>query len=91
MSMYNLLENSSYYSGATGSLWFYSKVEADDFGNAIANTDAFKSFKYKTKLIVSTILANEILEDTTIAVSLKYLINFWRSLEISLIKCKVDL
>ena len=35
--------------------------------------------------------ANGILKNATIAVSLKYLSNFWISLEISLINCKVEL
>ena len=35
--------------------------------------------------------ANGILRNTTIAVPLKYLSNFWRSLEMPLIKCRVEL
>ena len=35
--------------------------------------------------------ANGIIKTTTIAVPLKYLSNFWRSLEMSLINCKVEL
>ena len=34
---------------------------------------------------------NGILRNVTIAVPLKYLSNFWRSLEMSLIRCKVEL
>ena len=34
---------------------------------------------------------NGILKNTTIAVSLKYLSKFWRSLEMPLISCKVEL
>ena len=44
--------------------------EADDSDNAIANTNSFKSFKYKTKLIGCAAAANEILEHETIAVPL---------------------
>ena len=43
--MYNLIEYSSNYSETTGSLWFYSKHEAYNFNNNIANTNNFKSFK----------------------------------------------
>ena len=55
--------------------------------------EAFKSFKYKAKLLGNTIAngLNRILKDTTIAVPLKYLSNFWRSLEMTLIKFKVEL
>ena len=35
--------------------------------------------------------ANRILKNATIAVSLKYFSNFWRSLEMPLINCKVEL
>ena len=40
--MYNLIEYSSNYSEARGSLWFYVFFNAD-----IASTFNFKSFKYK--------------------------------------------
>ena len=73
--MYNLIEYSSNYSETTGTLWFYSKV---------ANTNNFKSFKYKAKLLGKTVAqdtpnqANGIPKDATIAVPLKYLRHFWR-------------
>ena len=44
----------------TGSLCFYSKVGATDFDANIANSNAFKSFKYKTKLIGSPVVASGI-------------------------------
>ena len=53
--MYNLLEYSSNYSGKTGSLWFYSNDEATNFNVDTANTDVFKSFKHKAKLIQGTV------------------------------------
>ena len=85
MLMYTLIEYSSNYSNATGSLWFHSKDEATNFNADITNTDDFKSFKYKVKLLGNTSAqpssnqANEILENA-FNVSLKYLSNFWRSL-----------
>ena len=39
MSTYNLTEYSSNYSETTRSLWFYSKDEANNFNNNIANTN----------------------------------------------------
>ena len=54
ISMYNLIKCSSNYSDSTGSLRFYSKDEATNFGNDIVNTDDFKSFKYKAKLLGHT-------------------------------------
>ena len=54
MPIYNLIEYSSNYSETTGSLWFYSKDEATNFDADIVNTDDFKSFKYKAKLLGHT-------------------------------------
>ena len=77
--MYNLLEYSLNYSDVTGSLWFYSKDEPTDFNNDIENNENFKSFKYKTKLLGTTVAEpipnknNGILRSTIIAVPLKYL------------------
>ena len=72
MPMYNLIEYSSKYSETTGSLWFYSKDEATDFNADIANTDNFKSFKYKNKLLGNIVAepraASEILRNVTINV-----------------------
>ena len=94
--MYNLIEYSSNYSETTGSLWFYSKDEATDFNADIVNDNNFKSFKYKAKLLGNAVVQadnadNGVLKNATIAVPLKYLSNFWRSLEMPLINCKVKL
>ena len=80
--MYNLIDYSSNYFEATGTLWFYSKYKATNFGADIANDNNFKSFKYKAKLLENTEAdgTNVILRNATIAVPLKYLSNFWRSL-----------
>ena len=84
--MYNLIKYSS-SSETTGSLWFYSKDEATNFNDNIENTDNFKSVKYKAKLLGNIVTqanpneANAILKNVTIAVPLKYLSIFWRSLE----------
>ena len=51
MPMYNLIEYSSNCFETAASLWFYSKDEATDFNVDIANTNDFKSFKYKAKLL----------------------------------------
>ena len=77
--IYTLLEYSSNYFNTTGSLWFYWKDEADDFDNAMANTNAFKSFKYKTKLIGSTATANGILKNAycTIKIPLKQFLEIY--------------
>ena len=43
----------------TGSLLFYSKDEATNSNADIKDTNNSKSFKYKTKLLQSTIAATE--------------------------------
>ena len=93
MPLYNLRENNSNYSKTTESLSFYSKDEATNFNADIPNNNNFKFFMYKAKLLEKTEAdgANRILKNGTIAVPLKYLTNFWRSLEMPLINCKVEL
>ena len=90
ISLYNLLKYSSKYSELTGSLWFYAKGEATCFDVDIVSIDDFTSFKYKAILLRDTDGANCILRNTTIAVSLKYLGIFQRSLEMSFIDCKIE-
>ena len=96
MPMYNLIEYILNYFETTRSLRFYSKNEATNFNNNIANTDDFKSFSYKAKLSGKTEAqpnsnySTGTLKSTTIAVSLKYFTDFWRALEMPLISCKVE-
>ena len=54
MPMYNVKEYSSNHSETTGSLWFHSKSQAINFNADITNTDNFKSFKYRAKLLGNT-------------------------------------
>ena len=87
-----MLEYNSNYSETTGGLSFFSKDKATNFNNDIANTDFFKSSKYKVKLLGSTVAKgnNGILKNCENCPPLKYLSNFWRSLEVPLINCKVE-
>ena len=93
MPMYNLIEYSSNYSVTTGSSWVYSKDEATNFNADIANIDNSKSFKYKAKLLGNTVAMPTLnqAKNAAIAVPLKYLSNFWRSVKMLLIDCKIDL
>ena len=93
MPMYNLIEYSSNYSEATRSVSFYSKDEATSFNADIGNNNNFKSFEYKTKVLGNTEADgnNGILKSETISVPLKYVSNFWRSLKMPLINCKIEL
>ena len=78
MPMYNLIEYSDNYSKTSGSLYQYYK---DDPNDNLANSESFKS---KVKITGKTPAAGNT-KDVEIIVPLKYLSNFWRTLEMPLI------
>ena len=88
MPMYNLIRYSDNYSDSSGSLWGFKRDEVVNNAGA-TNDDNFPSFKYKANLIANT-TADGTKKGVKIAVPLKYLSNFWRSLEMPLINCKVE-
>ena len=85
MPMYNLIEYSDNYAKTSGSLWQYFRDEPDD--NNIEDSESFKS---KIKITGKTPNNNNE-KDVEIMVPLKYLSNFWRTLEMPLINCEVNL
>ena len=95
MSMYNLNEYSKNYSKTTGSFWNYYRNEPNtDLGGADNNINYSikdsKSFDYKTS-ITGKIEGNNTKNEAEIVVPLKYLSNFWRTVDIPLINCEVSL
>ena len=82
--MYNLIEYSDNYSKTSGSLWQYYKDDPND------NMEQSESFKSKIKITGKT-PPNGNTKDVEIMVPLKYLSNFWRTLEMPLINCEVNL
>ena len=71
--MYNVIEYSSNYSDTTGRLWYDTEDVATNFDSDIAK-NVFKSFKYKDKLLESTVVdGNNSILNAVIAVPLKYL------------------
>ena len=84
MPMYNLIEYSDNHSKTSVSLWQYYKGDPKD---NIADSESFKS---KVKITGKTPAAVNT-KDVEIIVPLKYLSNFWRTLEMPLIKCEVNL
>ena len=82
--MYNLVEYSDNYLKAFRCFWQYYKDEPND---NLADSESFKS---KVKITGST-SNNGNTKDAEINVPLKYLSNFWRTLEMSLINCEVNL
>ena len=89
MPMYNLIECSDNYSYSSGSLWGFKKDDVVNNTN-VANDDNAPSFKHKASVIGDTQTSGTKM-GVKIAVPLKYLNNFWRSLEMPLINCKVEL
>ena len=84
MPMYNLIEYSDNYSKTSVCLWRYYKNDPND------NIADSESFKFKVKTTGKT-LDNGNTKDVEIIVPLKYLSNFWRTLEMPLINCEVNL
>ena len=84
MPMYNLIEYSDNYAKTSGSLCQYY---IDEPNNNLADSE---SFKFKVKITGKT-SNNDNEKDVEIMVPLKYLSNFWRTLELPLINCEVNL
>ena len=86
MPMYNLLQYSKNYGKTTGSLWNYYRDEPS--GPLSSNSE---SFKCKASIVGKTPQNNDSLTNAKVATPLKHLSNFWRSLDIPLINCEVEL
>ena len=84
MPMYNLIEYSDNYSDTSGKLWQFKRDEIEGYNNL--TVDNSSSFKYKLNIIGNLSQAGT-RRNVKIVVPLKYLSNFWRSLEIPLINC----
>ena len=94
MPMYNVIEYSDNYTKRTGILWQYCKDipvrnANDDDIVVFAENNTTDSFKFKAKITGQT--GNNGTKDVEIIVPLKYLSNFWRTLEMPLINCEVNL
>ena len=94
MSMYKVIEVSDAYSKTPGSFWQYYRDEPalDNNGNIIdspANNNNSASLKLKQEILGQ--VENSGIKDIEIMVPLKYLSNFWRTIEMPLINCKISL
>ena len=93
MPMYNLIEYSDNYQDSSATLYQYKRDEPPE-ANAIKDltTDTSSSFKYKVELLGNPVLDGNIAKRSVkFVVPLKYLSNFFRSLEMPLINCKIKL
>ena len=84
--MYNLLEYSKNYKKTTGSLCNYYR---DEPRSPLSSNSEY--FKYKTSITGKAPENNDLLTNVKLLIPLKYLSNFWRSLNIPLINCEVEL
>ena len=86
--MYNLTEYSSNYSDTSESLWQFKRDEIEGDVDLTVNAQHIpnnsSSFKYKSSFITNR-------SSVKIVVPLKYLSNFWISLEMPLSNCKIEL
>ena len=86
--LYNLLEYSDNYQNSTETLYQFKRDEPpDDNPNVDNNTT---SLLYKSKLISGTDDNNNV-NNVKLVVPLKRVSNFFRSLEMPLVNCKIDL
>ena len=93
MTMYNLIEYSDNYQDSSATLYQYKRDEPPE-DDAVANltADNSSSLKYKISLLGNPVVANNIARiSVKVVVPLKYLSNFFRSLEMPLINCKIKL
>ena len=92
-----MLEYSKNYEKTSGSLFNYYRDEPSEItigaGNNAINISIrnSKSFGYKTEITGSLDAGEDEKEDVKIAIPVKYLGNFWRSLDIPLINCEIML
>ena len=87
MPMYNLLEYSDNYQDSTGRLYQFKRDEPPDDNANVANNTT--SLVYKSKLISGTDDNN--VNNVKLVVPLKYISNFFRTVEMPLVNCKIDL
>ena len=93
MPIYNLIEYSDNYQDSSATLYQYKRDEPPE-DNAIDDLTAnnSNSFKYKVSLLGNPVVADNIVKiSVKVVVPLKYLSNFFRSLEMPLINCKIEL
>ena len=93
MPMYNLIEYSDNYQDSSATLYQYKRDEPPE-ANAINDltTNTSSSFKHKVSVLGNPDVDGGIVKTSVkVVVPLKYLSNFFRSLEMPLINCKMKL
>ena len=93
MPMYNLIEYSNNHQDSSATLYQYKRDEPrEDDAVADLTVDDSSSLKFKISLLGNPVVANNIARiNAKVVVPLKYLSNFFRSLEMPLINCRIKL
>ena len=93
MPMYNLIEYSDNYQDSSATLYQYKRDEPpEDSAIDDLTVNNSSSFKYKVSLLGDPVHAGGTARrNVKVVVPLKYLSNFFRSLEMPLINCKIKL
>ena len=93
MPKYNLREYSDNYQDSSATLYQNKRDEPpEDDAIADLTTNASSSFKYKVSLLGNPVVSYNVAKiNVKFVVPLKYLSNFFRSLEMPLINCKIKL
>ena len=92
-----MIEYSKNYRKTTGSLWNYYRDEPNSASDRAGNNRInyyiknSESLDYKTSIKGKLERDNVEKDDVKIVVPLKYLSNFWRTLNILLVNCEVSL
>ena len=93
--MYNFFGYSKNYKNTTGTLRNYYRDEPSSSGDANNITHSIlnsESFDYKANFMENGVTHNNLTKnDVKVVVPLKHLSSFWRSLNIPLINCEVEL
>ena len=100
MPMYNLIEYNDNHSKTSGNFWQYCQEipAVNNAGNIVDfnGVNATDSFNVKAKMLIQKMLKtgqanNDGIINIEIMFPLKYLSNFWETLEMPLINCEVEL
>ena len=98
--MYNLIEYNDNHSKTSGSFWQYCQEipAVNNAGNIVDfnGANATDSVNFKAKMLIQKMLKtgqanNDGIINVEIMFPLKYLSNFWKTLEMPLINCEVEL
>ena len=95
MQLYKIIEYSDNYSKISGSLWQYFRVQPvidneENIADFLDDPNSASFKQYKGKITGQTENNQRRQLQVMVPVQLKYLSNFWRTFEMALINCKIN-